>query len=408
MLKTDFSLVLGIILFGYIFLIFYQGQYTRAETSIAENFQAKQNSAKLTNKIISTVTTKNTNKDISISTQEYDREKNCTPDTSKRATSIEYLTYFNCGRYHENNGVILREFTLIIKENQPISIANNGLKFDAWTYNETIPGPTMRMTEGDQVKITVINSAENKLPHSLHMHSIHSSEMDGVDGPGGSILPGHSYTYKFVAQPYGVYPYHCHMSPVDQHINNGLYGMMIIDPKIPRPHMKEMAMLMNGYDLDYEKEGKGSGTIPTPEEAKSGKLPEEKDHTNEVYTVNGKAFDYMDNPITLESGKPYRIYLLNMLQFDLINTFHIHGTLFHYFPSGTSKTSDYTNDIVTMSEADRGVLEFKFDYPGRYMFHAHKAEFADLGWMGFFDVKNKASPISNFPTEQEKHNEHHS
>src|SRR5918911_2038876 len=129
MLKTDFSLVLGIILFGYIFLIFYQGQYTRAETSITENFLAKQNSTKSTNKITDTVATpKNTNRNISITTQEYDREKNCAPDTSKRATSIEYLTYFNCGRYHDNNGVTLREFTLIIKENQPVSIANNGLK----------------------------------------------------------------------------------------------------------------------------------------------------------------------------------------------------------------------------------------------------------------------------------------
>jgi FtsP/CotA-like multicopper oxidase with cupredoxin domain len=390
MLKKSFSVVLAIIiLLSYTSLVFYLRQYVRVEASVLENVKFKKNRTEPITNAITNVTKSSVSRPTSISVQDYDKEKNCTPDRSKHPTSIEYLTYFNCGRrvYYDNNGTIAREFTLIVKENQPITIANNGLKFNAWTFNETIPGPTIRMTEGDLVKITVINDKDNKLAHSLHLHSIHSGDMDGVEGPSGSILPGHSYTYKFVAQPYGVYPYHCHMSPIDQHINNGLYGMMIIDPKIPRPHMNEMAMMMNGYDLDYEKEGEGSGKIPTPEEVKSGKDFEEKDHTNEVYTVNGKAFDYMDNPITLEVGKPYRIYLVNMLQFDLINTFHVHGTLFHYYPSGTSKTSDYTNDIVTMSEADRGILEFKFDYPGRYMFHAHKAEFADLGWMGFFNVK---------------------
>jgi hypothetical protein len=66
----------------------------------------------------------------------------------------------------------------------------------------------MRMTEGDLVKITVINSKDSKHPHSLHMHSIHSSYMDGVEGAGGVIAPGQNFTYAFIAQPYGVYPYH--------------------------------------------------------------------------------------------------------------------------------------------------------------------------------------------------------
>jgi FtsP/CotA-like multicopper oxidase with cupredoxin domain len=110
----------------------------------------------------------------------------------------------------------------------------------------------MRMTEGDHVKITVINDKSSKHAHTLHMHSIHSSDMDGVYDP---IPPGKSFIYDFIAKPYGVYPYHCHVNPIADHINRGLYGMLIIDPKEPRPQMTEFAMMMNSYDLDYDQEG---------------------------------------------------------------------------------------------------------------------------------------------------------
>jgi FtsP/CotA-like multicopper oxidase with cupredoxin domain len=108
---------------------------------------------------------------------------------------------------------------------------------------------------------------------------------------------------------------------------------------------------------------------------------------NEIYTVNGKAFEYMMNPIVLQTGKPYRIYLVNMLEFDLVNSFHMHGAMFNYYTAGTDETPDYNTDIVTLTQGDRGILEFTYQYPGTYMFHAHQADFTDLGWMGLFDVR---------------------
>ena len=149
-----------------------------------------------------------------ISVQDYDKEKNCTTDRTKHPT-FRIFTYFNCGRVSiGKNGQTIREFTLIVHENVMVPISDSGISFLAWTFNDTIPGPTMRMTEGDQVSITVINRNDSKHSHSLHLHSIHSSDMDGVEGMAGSIAPGQSYTYKFVASPFGVYPYHCHVSPV--------------------------------------------------------------------------------------------------------------------------------------------------------------------------------------------------
>jgi manganese oxidase len=359
-----------------------------------------------------------------ISQQQYDKIKNCATDLSKKPTPVEYLTYFNCGHVSKDQtGRTVRQFTLIVQEHQKIPISYEGHIFDAWTYNGTIPGPTIRVTEGDLVRIRVINSNENEHPHSLHTHSIHFAKNDGVSMggyPGGAISPGRSFTYEFIAQPYGVYPYHCHVDPIADHINRGLYGMMIIDPREPRPQMTEMAMLLNGYDLDYDQEGpvhlppaslfktsqqgekdgnvtegaKGNETstdanmthvsaVPDIKEKGSGK----SERDNEIYTVNGKAFEYMMHPIVLQTGKPYRIYVVNMLEFDLVNSIHIHGSMFDYYTAGTDETSDYTTDIVTLTQGDRGIMEFTYDYPGTYMFHAHQAQFTDLGWMGLFDVR---------------------
>ena len=361
-----------------------------------------------------------------ISREQYDKIKNCATDLSKKPTPTEYLTYFNCGHVSKDeSGRTVRQFTLIVQEHQKIPISYEGHIFDGWTYNGTIPGPTIRVTEGDLVRIRVINSNENSHPHSLHTHSIHYAKNDGVSMggyPGGAIAPGRSFTYEFIAQPYGVYPYHCHVDPIADHINRGLYGMMIIDPKEPRPQMTEMAMLLNGYDMNYEQEGPISlppaSQFPLSQEGdkamnktegsvnnetntgmnmthvslpsiKEGDAAKEAGHQrdNEIYTVNGKAFEYMMNPIVLHTGKPYRIYVVNMLEFDLVNSIHIHGAMFDYYTAGTDETSDYTTDIVTLTQGDRGIMEFKYDFPGTYMFHAHQAEFTDLGWMGLFDVR---------------------
>lgn len=387
-----------ILLFSFLMILYVSLYYLPVPVYSSDNSSLLANSNSLENSppIINIPTTNNmTNStdqkfmDKSITASEYDALKNCSPDTDKKPNSIEYLYYFNCGNILPNNNgnQTIREFTLFINENSSIPIASNGLVFpNAWTFNETIPGPTMRVTEGDMVRINVFNDIKNNHTHSLHMHSIHPSEMDGVDGAGGFIKPGQNFTYSFKAGPYGVYPYHCHSTPTDQHINKGLYGALIIDPKLPRQNMTEMVMMMNGYDLDYEKEGVGPSRIPTPQEFEEDYMPQEFEHGNEVYTVNGKAFDYMENPIPLHKDTHYRIYLINMLEFDQVNSFHLHGNVFKYYPSGTSTEPSFINDILTLGQGDRGILEFSYPYTGNFMFHSHINEFSDLGWMGLFNV----------------------
>ena len=361
-----------------------------------------------------------------ISQEEYDKIKNCTTNLSKKPTPVEYLTHFNCGHISKDeSGKTVRQFTLIVEENQKIPITYEGHIFEGWTFNGTIPGPTIRVTEGDLVRIRVINSNENTHAHSLYSqptHYVKDNAFTMTGQPGGTISPGRSFTYEFVAGPYGVYPYYCHVEPMADHINRGLYGMMIIDPKEPRPRMTEMAMLLNGYDLDLDLEGPitlppvdsidgvetnmpmnsssnnntNAGTnmsnmndvsVPSIPESGNSKSASREKRVNEIYTVNGKAFDYMMNPIVLHTGEPYRVYIVNMLEFDSVNSIHVHGAMFDYYSAGTNKTADYLTDIVTLANSDRGIMEFTYDYPGTYMFHAHQTLFTDLGWMGLFDVR---------------------
>ena len=289
------------------------------------------------------------------------------PGDSKNAVvdPNQYLREFNYGDVSKySNGTALREYTLVASDSE-IKEVSPGVFYNVWTYNGTIPGPTIRATEGDKIKINFINNGSK--PHSVHTHGIHPAEVDGVFE---MIGPKGKFTYEFTAEPYGVYPYHCHMTPLEEHITHGLYGVMIIDPKTPRPQADEMVMVMNGYDTDFDTE-------------------------NNFYTVNGIPYFYMHNPIEINKDELTRIYLVNMLEFDPINNFHLHANMFNFYPSGTSQTPVELNDIVTMSQGERGILEFKYKYPGNYMFHAHKTEFAEKGWMGIFKVIENSQDDKN-------------
>jgi FtsP/CotA-like multicopper oxidase with cupredoxin domain len=272
----------------------------------------------------------------------------------------KYLRSFNYGRVSNlANGSALREFTLVADDRQTMEISP-GVFYNIWAFNGTIPGPTLRATEGDLIRINFINNGSK--PHSIHTHGIHKAEMDGVFE---TINPGGKFIYEFYAEAFGVYPYHCHATPLEEHISHGLYGVYIVDPKTPRPEADEMVMIMNGFDTDFDTE-------------------------NNFYAVNTIPFYYIHHPIEIEKGKLVRVYLANMLEFDPINNFHLHGNLYQLYRSGTSMTSDEYTDMVTMSQGERAILEFSYKYTGQYMFHAHKTEFAEKGWMGLFMVKDPA------------------
>lgn len=271
----------------------------------------------------------------------------------------DILTEFDYGKVSTlTDGRTLREYD-ILAINKDVEVVP-GIVYPAWTYNGRIPGPTIRVTEGDLIRIHFLNGSSH--PHSMHFHGIHSAEMDGVSGTPGMINPGESFTYEFDAEPFGLHLYHCHAFPLARHIAKGLYGAFIIDPKEGRPPVdRELVMVMSGFDVDY-------------------------DDKNDFYAVNAIPFHYQQHPIQIKVGEKVRVYLVNILEFDLINSFHLHANFFHYYPTGTSLIPSEYTDIVTQTQAQRGILEFSYKYPGLYMFHAHNTEFAELGWTGNFEV----------------------
>ncbi len=268
----------------------------------------------------------------------------------------KFLTEFDYGKVSTlPNGQTLREYYIAAIDTE-IEVAP-GVYFPAWTYNGQVPGPTLRCTEGDRVRVHFSNAGSH--PHTIHFHGIHPADMDGVFE---IVKPRETFVYEFDAEPFGLQLYHCHAVPLKRHIHKGLYGTFIIDPKQGRPPARELVMVMNGFDTNF-------------------------DNDNEVYAVNTVAFHYQKHPIDVKLNELIRIYLVNVTEFDLINSFHIHGNFMKVFRTGTNLEQFEWTDNLMLCQGERAVLEMSFKFPGRFMFHAHQSEFAELGWMGMFNVR---------------------
>jgi FtsP/CotA-like multicopper oxidase with cupredoxin domain len=336
----------------------------------------------------------------------------------------EFLNTFNTGengqesvpqRVYEENGRTVREFEFTAVDTT-ITIAP-GIEFEAWAFNGQVPGPTIRAVEGDLIRVKFENLGRHA--HTIHPHLKNlNPEMDGIPQNGPGVLDtGESFTYEWVAQPAGVHFYHCHSLPLKEHLHRGLYGTIIVDPDPERVRdnpgdyvtdhpsqltdamvedlvdeaktrnheyaendaVNEMVMVMNSFDTNF-------------------------DGGNEVYAANTRAFAYgvgetdakgnweageTKRPIQIDKNERQRVYLVNATEFDFINSFHTHSQFFDYYDHGTTLLpTKQTVDTIMQTQAQRGIIELDYSdhEPGLYMFHAHQSEFAELGWMSFFEV----------------------
>ncbi len=247
----------------------------------------------------------------------------------------------------------VREYDLSVTE-QTLEVADGVIVY-AWRYGGRVPGPIIRATEGDRLRIRMDNRTDHA--HNVHLHGRHDPAMDGIE----PIGPGGSFTYDLVAEPTGLHPYHCHVAPVSEHVGRGLYGTMIVDPPEGRAPAHEFVLVMGGWDLD------GDGR-------------------EEIVTFNGIAGLYERHPITVPVGEPVRLYLVNLVEHEPVVTFHLHAETFDILRSGTSLEPDEHSDVVALTQGERAIVEFTLHERGRYMFHPHQTHLAERGAMGWISA----------------------
>ncbi len=255
--------------------------------------------------------------------------------------------------YREENGV--KVFELTAKAVQwPIL---DGVTVTAYTYNGTVPGPMIRVTEGDQVRIVVKN--ELPTPTTIHWHGVEvPNVMDGVPGvTQDPIQPGETFTYEFTAKPAGTFMYHSHYEG-DIQVGAGLYAPFIIDPKMPEanPPAVDVTLMISEWLM---RDGRTFAAMPM-----SGMKPN-------YFTINGKAFPATET-ITVKKGDRVRIRFIGIGQF--IHPMHLHGMPFEIVATDghpVPETARLTKDTVSVAPGERYDIEFVATETGQWMLHCH-------------------------------------
>ncbi len=254
------------------------------------------------------------------------------------------------------------ERTIAIKESRQ-EIAP-GVTVKTFAFDGKTPGPLLRFTEGDTVKITFKN--ELKEPTAIHFHGMHlSAGMDGVPPLSQNpIQPGESFTYEFVAPHAGTYMYHSHQNSIEQ-IDAGMYGALIIDPQNPEGQPKfdkdEVWMLGAWTGMDAGMDMKDM----------------EMDHSQGdmgyiYFTINGKAFPLtMNEPLKVKKGDRVRLRLINIS--NLVHPMHLHGHDFRVIAKDGHPVKDpQVMNTITVNPGEIYDIEFIADNPGQWVFHCHQ------------------------------------
>lgn len=248
-----------------------------------------------------------------------------------------------------------KEYTLIA-QNAEIEVAK-GVTAKVWTYNGTVPGPTLRFNEGDSVTVKFVN--KTPYSHTIHFHGSHNSANDGVIP---QVQPGQQYIYNFTAEEAGLFMYHCHAFPTTEHVRMGMYGALIIDPvHHTMDPAREYLFVLSEID-------------PANPLA----------NFTRFYPINGYADQYMEEPVRVVKNETARFYVIG-IGGVLQSPFHIHSTLFKVWQSGILWNAPHWAQTHLVANGDTAIIEAKWTEPGRYLFHVHGLQ-EERGSMAFLDV----------------------
>jgi nitrite reductase (NO-forming) len=267
----------------------------------------------------------------------------------------------------------VHEIDLVIEE-KLLTVAE-GFSQAVWTFGGSIPGPVIRVTQGDLIRIRLVNPATARLPHSVDFHSSLVAWNDEMT----SINPGEEKIYEFRAEYAGVWMYHCGTAPALHHIANGMYGMMIVEPKGGlEPVDQEFAIVQSEWYLGPQGQPasltKASAAAPAPD----------------LVMFNGVANQYVDTPIEIPTGERVRAFVLNAGP-SVDSSFHIVGTIFdRVVKEGVELRIDnpgrYGSQAVDLSPAQGAFVEFTMAEDGLYPIVTHAFNFVGRGALGLFQA----------------------
>jgi nitrite reductase (NO-forming) len=266
----------------------------------------------------------------------------------------------------------------------------DGSTYHYWTFNKKIPGPFVRVRVGDTVEVTMKNADDSVMAHNVDFHA--------VTGPGGGAVatvaaPGESKGFTFKALNPGLFVYHCATPMVAQHIANGMYGMILVEPEAGLPKVDHEFYVMQGEiytEQAFGTEGELTESLD--------KLLDEKP---EYYVFNGAADALVKKPLHAKVGETVRIFF-GVGGPNKTSSFHVIGEVFDRAYPLASLTSAPMTDVqtITVPPGGAGMTEFKVDFPGRYVLVDHALSRMERGLKGILVVDGQKS-VDIFKPHQE-------
>ncbi len=246
----------------------------------------------------------------------------------------------------------------------------SGVTYKGWTFAGTVPGPVVRVTQGDSVEFTLINKAP--MPHSMDFHAAQIAPNKYYV----NVMPNDSIHFGFTADVVGAFMYHCGTAPVAAHIANGMYGALIVDPRTPRPPAKELVFVQSEFYMTP-----AAGTA-----ARSLAWDRLLELAPDYVTFNGRASQYAEHPIRVKVNELVRIYLVNAGP-NRLSSFHVVGGIFDRVYMDGSNNPLVGVQTVAVPVGGGGIFEVRLKQEGDYPFVTHAFADATKGAVGILKAE---------------------
>ncbi len=259
---------------------------------------------------------------------------------------------------------------------------DDGAGYTYWTFGGTVPGPFLRVREGDTVELTLKNAAGNSMPHNIDLHA--------VNGPGGgatltNVAPGQEKSFRFKALNPGLYVYHCAMAPVPYHVSKGMYGLILVEPVGGLPTVdKEFYVVQGDFYTDGQRGDKGM---------QGDSLAELVEERPDYVVFNGAVGALTgDNALKVSVGDTVRLFF-GVGGPNVTSSFHVIGEIFdRVYPEGALADPQRNIQSTLVPAGGAVMVEFKVDVPGTYLLVDHSLSRLFKGAVGQMVARGAENP----------------